>query len=780
MTSLTPVPVSSNQDHTLLHQSFSQALAFYKEGHFDLAEKIYQKIIALKPDYFPAWHLLAVIAHEKKAFAQAINLISLAIFIEPHNAAFYTQRGQFQSALQCFREAIFDYDHAISIDPLYGSAYALRGIALAAINLHQKALMSYDKAISQQKGDADTYFNRALSLGELGQLTSAIDSYNQALQIKNDFAEAYTNRGAVMTTMGQTANAIASHQQAIAINPHLVFAYCHLAHALQMLGHGDLALIQCERATTLEPYHPPIYVSQALILMGLKRFTEALARFNVALALEPDNAEIFSNRSLALNALGQHTLALDSCSRALRLKPHWAPAYANRGQSERALHLLEAAQLSCERAIQLDPHLAEAHLNLATVLIEQTHFPLALKSLERALELKTPFAQAHYNRGICFLGLDQIDWAIDAFNQALKINADYTDAFINRGLALERLHQLDEALQNYQQALSLLPDCIEAHWNKSLTLLLRGDYPTAWPLYEWRWRRQPLKSQCREFSQPLWLGEENLQGKTLLIHCEQGLGDTLQFSRFVPRLLTLAKHVIFELPAPLFELLQSLPGSIQFIPHGQTLPAFDYHCPLMSLPLALSVHIDDLEPTQTYLSPPKEKINLWHERVKSHQKPLIGLAWRGNPEHLNDAKRSLALRDIIDKLPSHVTWISLQAFINDEEKKILQNQDKLVHFEEGFESFSSTAALCMNLSAVVSVDTSIAHLAGALGLPLSLLLPFNPDWRWLLNRSDSPWYKTARLYRQPAPGQWAPAIDDLLQDLQTLFFVSPPDHDRSV
>ena len=651
-----------------------------------------------------------------------------------------------------------------SLDPLADSLLQ-QGLKAHQNNLWDEAIASYQKTLLLEPQHFKAHLLLSLISIQIRQFLVALQWSQKALFIEPTSGEAHFHHGLAQHGLGHLPEAIAQYEWSICFNPEQAEAYSNRAIALAALHEWSAVLLAYQRAIYLQPDRAELYCNRGVGFKALNQMDAALKDYEQAICFKPDFTEAYSNRGVVLTEQEEYSRAVESFDQAILLNPLLAETHSNRSMPLRSMDKLNQALASCERALSLSGQNTQAYLNRGATLEALKRSEEAIESYNMAIALHPQYFEAYSNRGASLRSLELFSKALENHDFSIHINSHYHEAYFNKANALIDSHRLEIGFTYFDKAIELKPYYPVAYWNKSLALLLAAQYQEGWRLYEWRWKRDPLIKNTREFSQPLWLGEENLQGKTLLIHCEQGFGDTLQFSRFVPRLLTLAKHVIFELPAPLLELLQSLPGTIEFIPHGQTLPAFDYHCPLMSLPLALSVLIDDLEPTQTYLSPPKEKINLWHERVKSHQKPLIGLAWRGNPEHLNDAKRSLALRDIIDKLPSHVTWISLQAFINDEEKKILQNQDKLLHFEDSFESFSSTAALCMNLSAVVSVDTSIAHLAGALGLPLSLLLPFNPDWRWLLNRSDSPWYKTARLYRQPAPGQWAPAIDKLLQDL---------------
>jgi Glycosyltransferase family 9 (heptosyltransferase) len=284
--------------------------------------------------------------------------------------------------------------------------------------------------------------------------------------------------------------------------------------------------------------------------------------------------------------------------------------------------------------------------------------------------------------------------------------------------------------------------------------LLIGDFDRGWVKYEWRWKTESLALPKRNFSQPLWLGAEALDGKAILLHSDQGFGDTIQFCRYVPLVAERGARVILEVPRPLRELMSTLTGAEQIVSSGNPLPDFDMHCPLLSLPLAFGPQLETIPAATPYLRASSQSLMNWDTRLGSKHHRRIGLVWSGSPTHKNDQNRSIRLSSLLSLLDIEATFVSLQKDVRDDDVTILKNRSDLLHFGDALENFSDTAALISNLDVVISVDTSVAHLAGALAKPVWVLLPFVPDWRWLLDRNDSPWYPTARLFRQDDARAW--------------------------
>jgi tetratricopeptide (TPR) repeat protein len=350
--------------------------------------------------------------------------------------------------------------------------------------------------------------------------------------------------------------------------------------------------------------------------------------------------------------------------------------------------------------------------------------------------------------------LRRLEQALASYNDALALRPDDAEALVNRGVTLHDLKRFDEALASYDRALALRPDHADAHFFKGLSSLVTGDFERGWTEYEWRRKAPAARITSREFPQPFWLGEDDLAGKTILLHSEQGFGDTIQFCRYAPLVAARGAQVVVEVEAPLQELLTGLAGTARIMAKGSRLPDFDFQCPLPSLPLAFKTRLETIPSGPSYLHAPKRALLNWDIRLGAKRRPMIGLAWAGNPKHVRDRERSIGLRHLLALLDVDATFVSLQKDVRAANADMLEKNSSIVHFGHALQDFSDTAALISHLDLVISVDTSIAHLAGALGKPVWVLLTHVPDWRWLLDRDDSPWYPAARLFRQSETNEW--------------------------
>ncbi len=389
----------------------------------------------------------------------------------------------------------------------------------------------------------------------------------------------------------------------------------------------------------------------------------------------------------------------------------------------------------------------------------------ALEKFQAALGLEPNNPIIFNNRGVCYFSLDLFEEAIQSYKLATTFDPRYLEAHNNLGNALVKLFQHEVALKSYDQALALDPSYVEAYWNKALALLQLGRFSEGWVLHESRWAKPSFQPIVRNFPQPIWDGSFSIAGKTLLLHAEQGLGDTLQFIRYVAQVQTLGDRIVLEVQAPLVPLLDGQLAVDALVMQGDPLPSFDCHCPLMSLPLAFHTTLSSIPIAIPYLKSSPEKERFWAEKLGPTSGLCVGLVWSGDPRHQNDKHRSIPLADLLAALPPNFVYFSLQSEIRDSDRQALENSDSLVHFGSELKDFSDTAALCAQMDVVVCVDTSVAHLSGALGKPTFLLLPYNPDWRWLLERTDSPWYPTMHLYRQTQLGSWQSALEKVSADL---------------
>lgn len=355
--------------------------------------------------------------------------------------------------------------------------------------------------------------------------------------------------------------------------------------------------------------------------------------------------------------------------------------------------------------------------------------------------------------------------ALAFYQRALDRAPKSATLLINKGTALCALTRYHEALASFCAATAIEPDRAEAHYNAGLVRLRLGDFENGWRDYEWRWRKADWADKRRNFAAPLWLGTELVERKTILLHAEQGFGDTIQFVRYVPLVARRGATVVLECQPELKNLLRDIGGAARVIARGEALPAFDRHCPLLSLPLAFAGEAALAPAGVPYLRPQAERAAHWRERLPANGRLRVGVCWAGSGAHLNDRNRSIPLERFaaLFAVPE-IDFVSLQRDVGEAQAAMLRAQGVIALGRE-FADFADTAAVLATLDLVISVDTSVAHLAGAMGKAVALLLPFAPDWRWMLDRTDTPWYPTARLYRQAALGNWDGPLARLCQEL---------------
>jgi tetratricopeptide (TPR) repeat protein len=545
------------------------------------------------------------------------------------------------------------------------------------------------------------------------------------------------------------------------------------AQLLYLLGLADLQSGQLEqgvalmrRSLALDPANPAAHMNIGLALQALLRWDEALASYDQALAIKPDYAEAHHNRGNVLQDFRRWDDALASYDRGLAIDPENATAHHNRGIVLRELGRLDQALAGFDTALTLKPDYAQAHHSRGLVLQKLKRLDEALASYDKAVALDPDNADTYSNRGALLRDLKRLDEALASYDKALAIKPDFAGAYSNRGSALRELGRLDEALASLEKALAIAPEFADAYFNKSVLFLSMGRYCEGWSLYEWRLRQDEKKDFYYVFRKAAWRGEGDIAGRKLLIHAEQGFGDFIQFCRYLPRLHRLGAELIVEVPKRLMNFVSTLDCPMSLVEKGKPLPDFDAYCPMMSLPYAFKTTAETVPAKTPYLFGDAKKVRRWQDRLGRKVKPRIGLAWSGSKTNVDDLNRSIPLEDLLPlvELPS-VEWHSLQKEYRQPDLEILRRHPEIRQHQDEFDDFSDTAALVECLDLVISVDTSVAHVAGAMGKPLWLLLSYAADWRWIRGRTDSPWYPTAKLYRQPKRDDWQSVIAAVGADL---------------
>ena len=517
-------------------------------------------------------------------------------------------------------------------------------------------------------------------------------------------------------------------------------------------------------------------LQRAFALHQQGQLEAATALYQEVLATQPDQLDALHLSGMALHGLGRLESALASFERALKQAPRSVEAHFYSGVILTDLKRYPEALERFERTLALQPEHAEAYVNRGNVLRALQRFDQAVSSYSSAIRIRPDFALAYSNRGSALRELGDLGAALESYDRAVALKSDYATAYFNRGVVLSELRQLDRALASYDAAIALARDYADAHYFKGLLRLLTADYPQGWAEHEWRWGSGygSFSQQRRHFPQPLWLGQASIANNTVLLYAEQGLGDILQFCRYVSLVAQRGAKVILEVPASLIGLLNGLEGVAEIVLYGAPLPHFDYQCPLMSLPLAFHTTVDTIPAPTGYIKSDVAKVASWQQRLGERRAPRIGLTWTGNPLNPHNRDRRIPLEVLLRGLPQGFQYVSLQKELTDCDRRTLQANPHILEFSTELQDFTDTAALCQCMDLVISICTSVAHLSGALGRPTWVLLAFAADWRWLLDRSDSPWYPTAKLYRQSCAGDWSHVLEKVAADLVLALPKRPP------
>jgi tetratricopeptide (TPR) repeat protein len=600
----------------------------------------------------------------------------------------------------------------------------------------------------------------------LGEQEAAVGSYDRALALRPDYVEALLNRGITLHRLRRFEEALASYDRALALRPDHAEALYNRGVTLQAVGRFEEALSSYDRALAMRPDHAELLSNRGVVLHALRRLDEALASYDRALALRPESAGVLHNRGATLHELDHLEEALSSYDRALALEPDYAEALYHRGIVLQGLDRFGAALTSFERVLAIEPNHAGALARRGAVLYEQKRFEEALASFDRALALQPDHPEIVSNRGVILHALDRFDEALESQDRAIVARPRYPEALAHRGINLYALKRFDEALASWDRALLERPHYADARLNQAICRLLTGNFETGWQQYQSRWDTRQARQDRRDLAPPLWLGAEEIAGKTILLHAEQGLGDAIQFCRYVPLVADRGARVVLEVPDALRELMETLEGTAQVVSKGAPLPDADLHCPLLSLPLAFGTRLETIPSRVPYLRAPPHRSHRWGTDPRLQRRPRVGLAWSGSPLHNNDHRRSIALRRLLSLLDTDATFVSLQKHLRADDAAVLKACGDLLPLGDELDDFADAAAVMSELDLVISADTSVAHLAGALAKPVWVLLPFVPDWRWLLDREDSPWYPTARLFRQDESGSWDGPIGRVRTALQ--------------
>jgi tetratricopeptide (TPR) repeat protein len=665
---------------------------------------------------------------------------------------------------------------------LVGSALESRSLTFL---LQKKTYNSAACGVFLESGGAqlslEAEFARAVAQHRRGELSEAERTCRQILGEHSRHAGANHLLGVIALQRGAFALADERIAVAIAANPNVPSAHRHRGAALAQLGRFPDALSCFESAIALNPNDSEALAFAGNALQELKRYEEALACYDRAIALRPGVAATSYNRGLVLSHLGRFSEALASLESAIALKADYAAAHDLRGGVLLELKRFSEALATFESAIALTPGDATLHYNRGIALQELSHLTDAIASYEKAIALRPGYAGAFNNRGNALKDLERFEEALASYEQAINHSPDFARAHYNRGIALLELNRPMEALASYDKAIALKPDFAEALTSRGMCKLALGLEDTAWNDFEQRWKLPSPPPLAIVPEAPLWTGED-LAGRSILVCADGGNGDVLQFGRFVPLLAQKGAQVGFLAPERLHALLKHLPGNIRLLSPASAGDAFDFYCALMSLPSRLNLHRTKTPLAFPYLAVDPARSAQWRHRLGGHGFKIgiawQGTRWRGGPAGIVGRWMKLAEFYPLSRVPD-VRLISLQRGEGTEQLTALPGGMTVEtlgdDFDSGPDAFADTAAAMQHLDLIISCDTAIAHLAGALNRPTWIALQHVPEWRWGLSGDTSPWYPSVRLFRQPRRGDWSSVFAEMAAELAKVASIPLPE-----
>lgn len=752
-----------------------QVIARHQRGEIDGAITAYRALLAEQPWQFDALRLLG---------------------------AALAARGEHSRAVD-------EYDRALRMREDFAEVWALRGAALSRLQRHAEAAASYQRAAALRSQDAGLWYRAGAEHLAAGNLDHAVSAFERALVIAPDLAQAWCERGVALTQAGQQARAQESFGRAHALKADNVDFLCRQAHAEHDAGRSDEALFLLDRALAMEPRHRHARFGRAEVLRTMDRVADALLDCDCGLAVDERDASGWALRGALLENLIRFDEAIASYERALALEPDFLAARLARerlaeraagaqpqnaagpepaegapdvlaGETRRLWRAaceshrsgqLDSAANHCRQILAKNPEFADARRVLAATLYQLGRYSDALPEIERALRTLSTSGELWLLHGRTLWELGRAEEALRSTRRSVEHWPDVAGAWTDLGHLQLALEMLPEAIRSFERAQLLEPDRPDHVFNEAMALLASGDFERGWAAYEARLQVADFGMQAVP-GVPLWTGSESLRGRTLVVCCEQGLGDTIQFCRFLPLAAARGARVILGVQPALRNWLASVPGAERVVTQGEALPPVDLQCWIMSLPHLLGAGTDVLGSGVPYLKPRKERVEDWNRRLaltgtSRRAVRRIGIVCSGNPRHTNDRHRSIPLEQFAEMIMPRVKdteWHLLQNALRPEDEPWLERLGIADH-RGALGDFGEAAALTACMDAVVSVDTSLAHLAGAMGVPLHLLIPLNADWRWMFGREDSPWYPGARLWRQRRTGHWSEPLQSLRQTI---------------
>lgn len=684
----------------------------------------------------------------------------------PGSPVLWNILGAGYGALRRPADAETAFRKSTDLNPTSYAAYRNLGGACQQQGKLDAAIEAFGQACAIKPDDPEAHFNLAKVHQQKGNLDRAVDAFGRFLAIRPDHVETHIVLGNLFKQLDRPDRAIEAYRQAIALKPDYFEVYANLGAALQLQGDLTGALDTYRQALVIKPDYAQAHYNIGVVLNEQGKVEEAIEAYRKALSFEPNYPEAHNNLGTALHDQGDTEGAIDAFRKALSISPDYAQAHNNMGVALKEQDKLDEAVSAFGEAISSKPDYAEAHNNLSVALKELGRFEEAVEASSRALSIRPGYPEAHYNMGVALNEQGKLDDAIEAYRQAISGIPDYFDAYNNMATALHDRGHLTQAVEAYGKALSIKPDSAEAKFNLAFLQLFQGDIQSGFELYEFRCQRK--KATVRPARpQFAWNGESPLKGMRFFVFDEQGIGDTFQFVRYLPLLADRGADVSFKTKAKLHRILQSSHLQARLVSETLVDDQIDYEAPLMSLPHLLGTRLDTIPAPGPYLHADPGKVESWG-KVFDGNRFRIGICWQGSTQKI-DVGRSfpLSLFEGISKIPD-IDLVSLHKGAGESQLDTIpfDVMGLGADFDAGPDAFVDCAAVMMNCDLIVTSDTAVAHLAGALGRPTWLALKHVPDWRWMKDRTDCPWYPTMVLYRQQTRGDWGSVFARMEQDLR--------------
>lgn len=751
------------------------------------AERHYNVALANAPQVDTIFLDFAVFLFEQNRADEASRLLAKGISIIPTSMILLLCQGNILNHLAQFDEAIATFRTVLALEPDHVTALNNLGLLLSKRGSTEDAIATFRRVVQLAPRLADAHNNLGRALQQAGDLDLANASYRQAIEIDPKFTNAHFNLGILAASGNQLELAAQSLTIVTELDPANVDAHYHLGVILQTQAARadfgvkadliDAAANSFQAALAIRPDHVHANINLGAVFQEAGKLDEAISCFRKALAFDYGSvvarfnlAKIHQDRNETSEAIAlyEQVISADECN---------VDAHAQLGMLHHQMGNVDRAVLHLKRACELTPDRTVFHINLGFILqgIDRRHEAMAC--YDRALSLDPLSVEAHCNMGTLLREESKtltgnartamLEQALRNYRAAIASNSRLVNTLVDSGAVQMALMRNNDAMESFELALAMDPGHVGALFNRGLLSLLAGDFDTGWRGYEYRHEQVLGANPYVEFDRPLWLNDADIKDKAILLCSEQGLGDTIHFIRYLEKVVALGPRTIYlQIQKTLVPLLNALKPPVQILSEGEALPPFDFYCPLTSLPLAFKTNLDNIPCTAPYLTPPQDRYDHWaHLRTSKRSTGVakIGFSWSGNPAFSNDFNRSMSIEKFSELFGlTEFEFFSLQKDAHDSVAVTLRQHGNVVDLTPQLQDFADTAAVIANLDLVISVDTAVAHLAGALGTPVWIMLPFAPDFRWLTERVDSPWYPSARLFRQKAIGDW----DDVLQEIR--------------